>query len=202
MGETTQILGWVDRLRAGDDSAMDELLVHFETRLIHLTQKLLRTFPAVRRWEQTDDVFQGAAMRLRRALKGITPGSTREFFRLATLQIRRELLDLAAVYRHRSSPSELGQVGSGSGAMNRTAASEPVDDREGPDELEAWTDFHHAAATLPDEIREVFNLLWYGGLSQEEASSVLRVSVRTIKARWQQARLAIHRALGGRLPWT
>src|SRR5262249_17464379 len=33
-GETTQILGWVERYRAGDDSAMNELLLHFEGRLI------------------------------------------------------------------------------------------------------------------------------------------------------------------------
>src|SRR5436305_11969042 len=82
-GETTQILDWVERLRVGDDSAMGELLVHFEARLCKLTRKMLRTFPAVRRWEQTDDVFQGAAMRLRRALKEVTPKSTREFFGLA-----------------------------------------------------------------------------------------------------------------------
>ena len=129
-GETTQILGWVDRLRAGDASAMGELLVHFETRLIRLTRKMLRTFPAVRRWEQSDDVFQGAAMRLRRALKGLTPGSTREFFQLAALQVRRELLDLAAVYRHRGSPSRLGQVGPGRGSASKAAASEAVDDKE------------------------------------------------------------------------
>src|SRR5262249_49342963 len=161
---TTRILGWVDRLRAGDGSAMDELLVHFETRLIGLTRKMLRTFPTVCRWEQTDDVFQGAAMRLRRALKGITPGSTRQFFQLAMLEISRALLDMAVVYRHHASPSRLGQVGPGGGATNGAAASEPVDDKEGPGELEAWTDFHRAAAALPDDIRAVFDLLWYGGL--------------------------------------
>ena len=75
-GETTQIVGWVERLRNGDDSAFDELLIHFEARLLRLTRKRLRAFPAVGRWEQTDDVFQAAAMRLRRALKGVTPRST------------------------------------------------------------------------------------------------------------------------------
>ena len=89
-GETTLIAGWVERLTIGDDSALNELLIHFEARLLRLTRKRLKTIPAVRRWEQTDDVFQAAAMPLRNALKGVTPRSTREFIGLAALQVRRE----------------------------------------------------------------------------------------------------------------
>jgi RNA polymerase sigma-70 factor (ECF subfamily) len=42
----------------------------------------------------------------------------------------------------------------------------------------------------------VVGLLWYVGLSQVEAASVLGVSVRTVKRRWQEARIALARALG------
>jgi hypothetical protein len=89
-GETTQVVAWVERLTIGDDSAFNELLIHFEARLLRLTRKRLKTFPAVRRWEQTDDVFQAAAIRLRNALKDVTPRSTRDFIGLAALQVRRE----------------------------------------------------------------------------------------------------------------
>jgi hypothetical protein len=112
-GETTQIVGWVERLKSGDDSAFNELLIHFEARLIRLTRKMLKAFPAVGRWEQTDDVFQAAAMRLHNALKDVTPRSTREFFGLAALQVRRELLNMNALYRYRLTPSQVGQTGPG-----------------------------------------------------------------------------------------
>src|SRR5690242_5295106 len=127
-GETTQILDWAARLRDGDDSAMDELLIHFESRLCRLTRKMLRTFPAVRRWEQTDDVYQGAAIRLRRALKKVMPKNSREFFGLAALQVRRELLNMAAVYRHRLTPSELGLVSPGDESRRGDRPREPIDE--------------------------------------------------------------------------
>jgi RNA polymerase sigma-70 factor (ECF subfamily) len=201
-GETTQILDWVVRLRSGDESAMNELLVHFETRLIGLTRRMLKKFPAVHRWEQTDDVYLEATLRLHNALRDVTPKSTREFFSLAALQIRRELLNMAEVYRHQLTPSRLGQIGPENASPDNALPREPADSKEGPDELERWTEFHDAAAALPEEIREVFHLILYDGLGQAEAAAVVGVSVRTIKGRWQKARLAIHRALDGRLPGT
>ncbi|MGP0063688.1 MAG: RNA polymerase sigma factor [Isosphaeraceae bacterium] len=199
-GETARIVGWVERLKGGDEAAFDELLIHFEARLISLTRKRLRTFPAVGRWEQTDDVFQAAAMRLRKALKDVTPTSTVEFFGLASLQVRRELLNMNAIYRHRLAPSRARRERSEDGTSSGDEADDPVEDREGTREIEAWTDFHEAAEALPAEIRDVFRLIWYGGLTQIEAAAVLCVSERTIRGRWQKARLAIHAALEGRLP--
>ena len=128
-GETLQIVGWVERLKSGDDSALDELLVHFEARLISLTRKMLRSFPAVGRWEQTDDVFLLAAMRLCNALKDVTPRSTREFFGLAALQIRRELLNMTKTYRHRLTPSRLVPNCSDAGPSSMAPLGEAVEVR-------------------------------------------------------------------------
>jgi RNA polymerase sigma factor (sigma-70 family) len=50
---------------------------------------------------------------------------------------------------------------------------------------------------LPEEYREVFGLIWYNGLTHEEVAEVLGVSVRIVKRRWQEARIALARALGG-----
>jgi RNA polymerase sigma-70 factor (ECF subfamily) len=93
--QTLQIQGWVDRLRAGDESARGELLNCACERLTRLTRKMLKSFPRLKRWEQTDDVFQNAALRLHRALGEVRPPTAADFFRLAALNIRRELLDLA-----------------------------------------------------------------------------------------------------------
>jgi RNA polymerase sigma-70 factor (ECF subfamily) len=40
-------------------------------------------------------------------------------------------------------------------------------------------------------------LLFYEGLTQEEAATVLGVSLRTLKRRWQSARCRLHDALNG-----
>ncbi len=92
---TAQIRGCLDRLRTGDDSARRDLLEHVSQRLGHLARKMLRGDRRVRRWEETDDIRQDAMLRLYRALERARPESERDFFRLAALQIRRTLIDLA-----------------------------------------------------------------------------------------------------------
>lgn len=62
---------------------------------------MLGKYPNLRRWEQTDDVFQNAAIRLRRSLKKVNPDFPRNFFGLATVDIRRTLIDLC---RHHFGP--------------------------------------------------------------------------------------------------
>jgi DNA-directed RNA polymerase specialized sigma24 family protein len=61
--------------------------------------------------------------------------------------------------------------------------------------VEAWTRFHEQVGTLPEEEKEVVALLWYGGVSQPEAASVLGVSLATLKRRWQAARLRLSELL-------
>ena len=94
--DTTDIQACLDRLRSGDDSRT--LGRHLEcacVRLSRLARKMLKGFPRVHRWEETDDVLQNALVRLRRALETTSPESVRSFVNLAAVQIRRELIDLA-----------------------------------------------------------------------------------------------------------
>jgi RNA polymerase sigma-70 factor (ECF subfamily) len=42
---------------------------------------------------------------------------------------------------------------------------------------------------LPDDERETFQLIWYQGLTQAEVAALVDVSLRTVKRRWQSARL-------------
>jgi RNA polymerase sigma-70 factor (ECF subfamily) len=202
VSQTRQIQGWIDRLRAGDESARQELFHCAYQRLLQLTRKMLRGYPRVRRWEETDDVMQNAALRLHRTLADVRPATTADFFRLAALNVRRELLDLA---KHYYGPHGQGAnyrtpgQGSGPDAQAAPGQNEPAADDD-PDRLAAWTEFHQRVEMLPDEERDVFGLLWYQGLSQAEAAEVLGVSERTVKRWWQSARLKLHEALGGRLP--
>lgn len=198
--ETTQIDKLLGQLRAGDASARDELISHACARLTRLARKMLRTYPGVARWEQTDDVFQNAALRLCRALKSMTPESPSSFFNLAAVQIRRELIDLA---RSHYGPHGLGahhESLEGVGTNKESPLDSPAVDTSGPERLTDWTEFHEQVEALPVEKREVFNLVWYQGLTQAEAGALLGVTERVVKWRWRAARLAIHQALNGEPP--
>ena len=200
---TMHVQACLDRLRGGDETARAELLACACERLRNLARKMLRGFPRVHRWEQTDDVLQNAALRLYRALQQITAETSRDFFRLAALNIRRELLDLAKrYYGPEGQGAHHGTWGPGESATtaNDSGPADPADPSREPSRLAAWTEFHERIAALPDEEREAFDLLWYQGLSQAEAAELLGVSERTVKRRWQTARFQLHEALQGQVP--
>jgi RNA polymerase sigma-70 factor (ECF subfamily) len=58
----------LQRLERGDLTVRDRIIELCSSRLHALAHRMLGRFPGVRRWEDTDDVFQNAAMRLHRAL--------------------------------------------------------------------------------------------------------------------------------------
>jgi RNA polymerase sigma-70 factor (ECF subfamily) len=201
--QTTIIQGWIDRLRFGDDAARAALLECTCGRLTRLARKMLKGYPGVGRWEQTDDVLQNAMVRLDRALKSVTPQSPRDFFRLAAAQIRRELIDLARRY---SGPEGLGKhhaasTESASPGCSTDVANEPSDTTCEPARLASWTEFHRRIEGLADDDREIFDLLWYQGLTQQEAAAILDVTERTVNRRWIGARLRLNEALAGQLPF-
>jgi RNA polymerase sigma-70 factor (ECF subfamily) len=190
MGEsgfiTAQLHDCVDRLRAGDRSAADELIRRTCQRLDRLTRRMLHDFPSVRRWTETDDVFQNAMLRLLRSLGELRPPTTAAFFALAATQIRRELLDLT---RHFYGPNCLGRHhrsddGNGSAACD-DASNEPS-------RLAQWCEFHRHIADLPDSEREVVDLIYYHGMTQAEAAAILNVNVRTVQRRWQSALIRLY----------
>jgi RNA polymerase sigma-70 factor (ECF subfamily) len=193
--ETTQLLLWLEQMQAGDAAAQEALLRHCGGRLERLTRKMLQDYPGVKRWEQTDDVLQNAMLRLLRSLREVRPASSREFFGLATLQIRRELLDLAKHY--------YGPQGSGAHhaslpeGHSAAAALDRADSSADPSRLAQWCEIHRQVDRLPPEEREVFGLLYYQSLTQQEAAAILKVSKRTIQRHWQQALLKLHDFLRG-----
>lgn len=197
-----QLQKWLEAMRAGDKSAREHLISHFCHQLQRHAQKMLRGYPALRRWVETDDVFQNSMMRLLRALEEVQPASPAHFLSLAALQIRRELVDLV---RHYFGPQGRGTHHS-SGVRERPNDSEsqllfePACESDDPSRLAAWAEFHEHTNHLPEEERQVFDLLWYQEMTQPEAAAVLGISERTLKRRWQSARLHLHEALEGRLP--
>jgi RNA polymerase sigma-70 factor (ECF subfamily) len=193
--QTELIDGLLQRLRQGESSAVNDLLHHAGVRLEHLTRKMLGSFGSVRRHEQTGDVLQNALIRLNRALQDTVPDDARHFFRLAALQIRRELIDLARRYKGKGALSfDAGGDEDRSAVGHDLAPSEHTND---PRKVAEWTEFHRLVQELPDKEREVVDLLLYNGLSQQEAAETMQVDVRSIKRYWQRARLALFEKLQG-----
>jgi len=181
----TELQKWLDLVRIGNAEARDAIIEQSCERLRRLAHQMLRSYPRVRRWAETDDVLQNALLRLHRALVQVRPESPKQFFGLAAQQIRRELLDLAKHYYGAEG------IGANHQSDDGKAAEAKPDDLAKPETVEAWTRFHEQVEALPEEEREVVALVWYEGLSQPEAAAVLCVSLATVKRRWQSARLRL-----------
>jgi RNA polymerase sigma-70 factor (ECF subfamily) len=195
----TELQTCLDRLQAGDLTAQDALLRHAYERLKRLTRKMLKGFPGVKRWAETDDVLQNALIRLLRALQAVKPADAREFFALSTEQIRRELLDMA---RHYFGPQGLGtkHATNADGHPHERPAYDRPDQSHEPASLAMWCEFHEQVNELPHDEREVVGLLYYQELTQAEAAAILQVTVRTVQRRWQAALLKLHQILKGQWP--
>lgn len=191
-GQPTLTSQLLSRAVAGDAAAVDALLRHNCDRLTALTRRMLGDFQRVRRWAETGDVLQNAMLRLLAALRDVKPATPREFLALATLQIRRELLDLARKY--------YGPEGMGANQDSRAPQGsrgpgppEKADLSHEPSSLAQWSELHQHIDALPEEEREVVGLLFYQGMSQAETAEVLGISLRTVQRRWHTALCKLHR---------
>jgi RNA polymerase sigma-70 factor (ECF subfamily) len=138
--------------------------------------------------------MQNALLRLHRSLATVQPDSPRQFYGLAAAHIRRELIDLS---RHHFGPEGAAGKHHTDGAEQADGAVALKQDASGePTTLAEWTEFHEAVQRLPQAEREVFDLLWYEGLTQAEAAQLLGVTDRTVKNRWRSAKLELQRLLG------
>jgi len=191
--ETVQLREYVQRWQAGDSKAADELLRRIGERVERLVRRMLRGYPNVRSWADTGDIFQGAVCRLLNTLRKLAPANTRDFFNLAAVHIRRELLDLARKYAGKQELRARGQDES-------DEDEQPVAEQVEPEELEMWTRLHETVEQLPAEDREVFSLVFYHGWTQPQIAELFTVNERTIRRRWQSACLELSRRLGGQLP--
>jgi RNA polymerase sigma factor (sigma-70 family) len=183
---TGRLEALLERLHAGDESAKDEVIWHSCERLMSLASKMMRRYRRLHRWEELDDVFQDAMLRLHRSLSDVKPESVRQFFGLAATQIRRTLIDMARRHYGPEGPGTYGHVDIGQAEAATT---------NGPANLHQWTEFYEVLDTLPEEERAVVDLLWFEGLTQAEAALALGASERTVRRRWYAARYLLYKAL-------
>jgi RNA polymerase sigma-70 factor (ECF subfamily) len=164
----------IRRLQHGDGTAHDELIGLTYECLRQLARAIFhRDFPRLRGQHDTDSVVNQGAARLWKALDHSPPRDARHYYRLAALQMRRVLLDLA-----RKPDRHAGAV---------PADFDLADNSHDPVALAAWTEFHEAVEQLPDEEREVVDLCFYRGWDRKEAARLLHIDRREVGARWTRA---------------
>jgi RNA polymerase sigma-70 factor (ECF subfamily) len=177
---TTRLHQQIERLRAGDHAAQEELEQAVGGRMHRIAHRMLQGYPGVLLAADTDDVMQNTFMRLLAALRKVRPESTRDFFRLAAYLTRQELIDLL----RRCSRRRMDVLPPGLADAGPT-----------PDHLDAWLHFHEAVERLPADEREVVSLTFYHGWTQGQIAEVVGVEVRTVRRHWAAACLRLREAL-------
>lgn len=187
----TVLLKLLRRHQDGDSAARDELLAYSMERLRHMARRTLRSFAQLRTWFETDDVLTEALLRLRTSLLSLQPETPAHFLGLAGQQIRRTLLNMVKKAR------ALREKGFQRLRGASTGLEEPASRAPSPSEQACLEEMHELIEGLPENHRELFDLLFYQGLSQAEAAEILGYATPTIKKRWHAAKLALHERLNG-----
>lgn len=184
MPPQTDIYKLLVDLQAGSEAARSALLDLTCERLRRLASRMLKNFPRLKRWSDTDEVLQAATLRLYKALSSVRPETPEQYFGLAATQIRRALLDLTRSFYGPEGLAANHHSDSGKILTGTASPEEPV-------KLVAWESFHEGVDALPGELKMVVEQLWYNGLTQSDAARVLGISLATLKRRWTQARLLL-----------
>ena len=189
---STTVRGILAEIARDEPTAVDRLFLHVMDRLRKLSHSLFLARKDLHHFEQGEDLLQNALIRLHRAVLDLKPDSTRAFMALALQHVRWALRDLARDMQRDKRIQAIGEIASKSAPLHTLKAE--------PETLLEWQHFHSLVEELPDEEREVFDAIYYGGASQEEVAERLSVSTRTVKRRWRNARSILGKKMLGEWP--
>jgi RNA polymerase sigma-70 factor (ECF subfamily) len=200
MGEaltTVIIQRYLDAL-PGDAAAeplIRELLEQAVGRLRLLCAKFLyKSYPRLTRPPvnlETDELLGSVVAGLLTALRTTRPQTVRQFFALATQHMRWQLNDLARRLDERPAAAALPEAGVAA-PPDSTASGLTPDGRR----------ILGAIDGLPEDEREVFDLVGIQGLTHAEAAGVVGVSEKTVQRRLIRARLLLAERLADLRPTT
>jgi RNA polymerase sigma-70 factor (ECF subfamily) len=193
---TVVIQRYLDAL-AGDapaDLIIRELMERAVGRLRVLCASLLyRSYPRLTRPPMnldTDELLSGVVVRLLNALRETRPTTVRQFFALANQHMRWQLNDLARRLDQQSAVAALPEAG--------VAVPPSTGSSLAPDACRMLG----AIESLPEDEREVFELVGLQGLTHVEAAGVVGVSEKTVQRRLNRARLLLAARLADLRPAT
>jgi RNA polymerase sigma-70 factor (ECF subfamily) len=140
---------------------------------------------------ETDDLLGGVVAGLLKALREIRPQTVRQFFALANQHMRWQLNDLARRLDNRPPVGVLAESGVAAPPSSTGSGLTPNGRR-----------MLGAIECLPEDEREVFDLVRIQGLTHTEAAEVVGVSEKTVQRRLNRARLLLAEQLADLCPAT
>jgi RNA polymerase sigma factor (sigma-70 family) len=185
----------LDALKEGTDAEplVRDLLERAAGRLRLLCATLLhRSYPRLTQPPlnlETDELLGGVAAGLLTALRTIRPQTVRQFFALANQHMRWQLNDLARRLDAQPRAAALAE----SGVAAPPGSSDSILSHDARRML-------RAIDGLPEDEREVFELVRIQGLTYAEAAEVVGVSVKTVQRRLNRARLLLAEQLADLRP--
>jgi RNA polymerase sigma-70 factor (ECF subfamily) len=172
-----------------------ELLERAAGRLRLLCGTLLhKSYPRLTRPPanlETDELLGDVVAGLLTALRKTRPSTVRHFFALANQHMRWQLNDLAGRLDKRPAAAALAESGVAASPASMDSGLSP-DARRILEVIEG----------LPEDEREVFELVGIQGLTHAEAATVLEVSQKTVQRRLNEARLLLAERLADLRPPT
>ena len=120
---------------------------------------------------QPDEMLSAVVERLLKAMRSARPQTVRQFFALVNQHMRWELNDLARRLDHQPAAVEVSEW------------MVPALPSSGSELTPAGRRMLEAIDSLPEEEREVFELVRVQGLSYSQAAGVLGVSAKTVQRR-------------------
>jgi RNA polymerase sigma-70 factor (ECF subfamily) len=192
---TAVIQRCLDALQEGTaaEPLVRDLLERAVSRLRLLCGTLLRrSYPRLTQPPlnlETDELLGGVVAGLLTALQKVRPQTVRQFFALANQHMRWQLNDLAR--RLDEQPRAAALVESGVAAPPGSSDSYLSQDARR---------MLRAIEGLPEEEREVFELVRIQGLTYAEAAGVVGVAVKTVQRRLNRARLLLAEQLADLRP--
>jgi RNA polymerase sigma-70 factor (ECF subfamily) len=194
---TVIIQRYLDAL-PGDTSAeplLRELLGRAADRLRLLCATFLyKSYPRLTRPPvnlETDELLGGVVAGLLTALRTTRPPTVRRFFALANQHMRWQLNDLARRLDQQPAAAALADTGVAAPPASTASGLSP-DGRRMLGAIEG----------LPEDEREVFDLVGIQGLTHAEAAAVVGVSEKTVQRRLNRARLLLAERLADLRPAT
>jgi RNA polymerase sigma-70 factor (ECF subfamily) len=195
---TAAIQGYLDRLAAlpGDAPAepvVRALIERAAARLEQLCAALLhRSYPRLARPPlnlRTNEMLSAVVERLLKAMRSVRPATVRQFFALTHRHMRWELNDLARRLDEEAPAAEL-----------RSSHAAAPEESAGSEVSATARRLLEAIEGLPEDEREVFDLVRIQGMTHAEAALVLGVAQKTIQRRLHRGLLLLTEKLGDLRP--
>jgi RNA polymerase sigma-70 factor (ECF subfamily) len=139
--------------------------------------------------QETDELLGGVVARLLTALRATRPPTVRQFFALANQHMRWQLNDLARRLDEQPALASMPEAEVAGPPLSTVSGLSPDGRR-----------MLAAIEGLPEDEREVFDLVGIQGLTHPEAAGVVGVSEATVKRRLNRARLLLAERLADLRP--